>query len=44
MYIHNHYPNAPFPPETQTEWVRTVLELLNAYREAAAQKFLPEAS
>jgi hypothetical protein len=33
MYIRNCYPSAPFPPEHQAEWVRTVLELLNACRE-----------
>jgi hypothetical protein len=42
MYIRNCYPSAPFLPENQAEWVRTVLELLNAYREA--QKSSSEAS
>ena len=30
MNIHNHYPDKPFAPETQTEWVRFVLELIAA--------------
>ena len=37
MNIHNHYPDKPFAPETQTEWVRAVLELMAAWSEAAQE-------
>lgn len=34
MYLRDSYPDEPFSPERQTEWVRCVLELMAAYSEA----------
>lgn len=37
MNVQNHYPDKPFAPEQQTEWVRAVLALMAAWSEAAQE-------
>lgn len=43
MPIQNHYPDKPFAPDTQREWVRSILELLSTYEEAAAHDKIRQA-